>query len=294
MPIVVGVSADDSGADAVALGATLSRLLGHSLLLACVVPSTFDYPSVGNVDAEWTRYLSEKAHEALVKAQESLASHAGVSARDPVIVANSAVSRGLREVARETKASAIVVGPGVIHRKGRVSFGSTANSLVHGADCAIAVPPDGYRLRDPKRIGRLVVGFRDRDPGIHNVRWSLGVAHAAGIDVALLSVIVRVTHIDAPRLGGDPEREVLDALTVQQRKAQHHVCEELRATVPGIVVEGDSVEQALEQFDWQPNDLFVLGSSRYGAMSRVVLGDLGKKLVRACEVPVMILPRSTS
>lgn len=292
MPIVVGVSADDAGADAVALGAAVSRLMGEGVVLAHVQPPTIDYPSIGKVDAEWTDYLRTQAHTTLAKAREALAPHDGVTVVDSVTVANSAVSRGLLEVAREAKASVIVVGPGLIRREARVSLGSTAHSLVHGSDYAIAVAPEGYRLRASGRIGRLVVGFRDRDPGVQDLRWSLGVANAAGIDVEMLSVIIRVTHIDAPRLGGDPERAVLQVLKEQQQHAQERAREELGVPVSGAVVEGGSAEQALEQFDWRADDLFVLGSSRYGAVSRVVLGDLGKKLVRASAVPVLIRPRN--
>ena len=292
MPIVVGVSADDAGSDALALGAVMSRLMGEGVVLAHVQPPTIEYPSIGKVDAEWADYLRQQAQATLTQARETLASRDDVTVVDSVTVANSAVSRGLNEVAREVDAVSIVVGPGLIRREARVSLGSTAHSLVHGADCAIAVAPDGYRLRALEHIGRLVVGFRDRDPGVRDLRWSLGVANAAGIAVEMVSVIIRVTHIDAPRLGGDPERAVLQVLKEQQQHAQDRAREELAVPVPGVVVEGDSAEQALEQFEWREDDLFVLGSSRYGAISRVVLGDLGKKLVRASAVPVLILPRN--
>lgn len=292
MPILVGVSADESSADSVALGAVFSQLLGEDVVVAHVQPPTIDYPSVGNVDAEWTAYLNEQASSILAAARERLATGWGISGVKSEIVANASVSRGLLDIADRIDASAIVVGPGGVSEASGVALGSTAQSLIHGAGVCVGLAPRGYAANLVERIGRLVVGFRDADPGIQALRWCLEVADRAGVDVELLTAIIRVTRIANPRLGPDPERTILEVLREQEIRAQQSVIEQVGRWVRGTVVQGDTAEQALAGFEWRSDDLLVMGSSRYGAISRVILGDVGKKLLRASTVPVLVLPRT--
>ena len=291
MSIVVGVSADESSADAIALAAALAQLMRESVVVAHVQPPTIDYPSIGNVDAEWTAYLHEQTQAIISGAIELLSSRWGLEDVESMTVANTAVSRGLLEVADRVGASAIVVGPGAIRGTSRVWLGSTAQSLIHGSHVAVALAPEGYRDRAPGRVSRLVVGFRDGDPGVRALRWAAHTARFAGIGVELLTAILRVTRIVNVRLGRDPERMVLQALREQETKAQRVAAEDLETPVKGVVVEGDSAEEALDNFDWRGGDIFVLGSSRYGTVSGVLLGDVGKKLLRASTVPALVLPR---
>ena len=292
MSIIVGVSADPSSDDAVALGAVFSQLLGEGLVLAHVQPPTIEFPSIGNVDAEWTTYLNEQASSILAAARERLAAGWGINAVKSEIVANASVSRGLLDIAERIDASAIVVGPGGASEASRVALGSTAQSLIHGAGVCVGLAPRSYAANFVERIGRLVVGFRDTDPGVSALRWSLGIADGAGVDVELLTAIIRVTRIANPRLGPDPERIILEVLREQEIRAQQSAIDQVGRFVSGTVVEGDSAEQALASFTWRSDDLLVLGSSRYGAISRVILGDVGKKLLRASTVPVLVLPRT--
>lgn len=291
MSIVVGVSAEESSADAIALAAALAHLMRESVVVAHVQPPTIDYPSIGNVDAEWTAYLHEQAQAIHSRAIELLSSRWGVEDVESVTVPNTAVSRGLLDVADRVGASVIVVGPGAIRGESRVWLGSTAQSLIHGSHVAVALAPEGYRDRAPGRLSRLVVGFRDGDPGVRALHWAAHTARSADIDVELLTAIIRVTRIVNVRLGRDPERLVLQALREQETQAQHMATQGLGTPVHGVVVEGDSADEALDGFDWRGGDLFVLGSSRFGIVSGVLLGDVGKKLLRASPVPALVLPR---
>ena len=48
---------------------------------------------------------------------------------------------------------------------------------------------------------------------------------------------------------------------------------------------GDDASSAIQRFDWNGDELFVLASSRGGVLRRVFLGDMTYKLVRATPVP---------
>lgn len=288
--IVVGVSPEDSGADAVALGVALAHLLSAEICLANVHPPTMDYPSVGRVDAEWAAFLHEGSVEVLEGASREMQRRWGTGHADRIIVANSSVSRGLREAARRVGASFIVTGSGRIGRRGHVVLGSTAHPLVHSAEVGIALAPQGFAESGAGRISRLVVGLRS-DQNQPALQWSADVSERADIQVELLTVLVRVTRIQGTRLGRDPEYLIMQALQEQEEAAQAQAIASLGRSVAGVVAQGDTTEEAMNQFPWRSGDLFVLGSSRHGLLSRVLLGDTGVRLVRAAKVPVLVLPR---
>lgn len=291
MSIIVGVSPDESGADAVALGAVIGRLLGEDLVLVHVHPPTIDYPSIGNVDAEWATFLAERSASILEAADQRLTTEWGITAADRMTVANSSVGRGLIEAAERAGGSLVVLGPGPNGRASHVCLGFTAHSIVHSGQVGVALAPEGFQKRTPEEIRRLVVAFRADAKNESLLAWSQAVAQKAHLEMALLSLVLRVTRIDGARLGRDPERAVLETLVEIQHKAQQEVQARLGGTITGTVLQGDTADQAMDDFGWRSGDLLVLGSSRFGALSRVFLGDSGLKVVRAATVPVLVLPR---
>lgn len=291
MTIVVGVGTDDTRADAVALGAVTARLLGESLTLVHVHPPTIDYPSVGHVDAEWAAFLREQSDEALAAAADQLTQLGGSGSVDRRVVSARSISRGLMEVAEELGARAIVIGPGLRTHDGHVAMGSIAQSLLHGGTCAIAMAPEGYRDRAPRAIGRIVLGFQDTEESRNAVEVAHRFAQESETPIELLTVVSRATRIFSPRLGRDPESAVMQTLVQREGEAQEKV--QAQYGIPGVVVQGDTVEQAMCAFDWHADDLFVLASSTAGPLQRVLLGDSSHKLVRASSSPVMVLPRHT-
>lgn len=292
MKIVIGIGPEGSQADVLALGALLAKLLSAGVVLAHIHPPTIDYPSRGNVDAEWAAFLREQSDIALNTAQDQLAERWGVSTDRTIEHPHVSVSRGLTEVAEQVGATFIVLGPESEGHKGHISLGSTTHSLVHGALVGIALSPAGFAEIAPDHIARLVVGFREGSLGQQGVQWSCDVAQRAGIDVELLTVITRVTHISDGRVGGDPERMVLQVLREQEQNAQREVIKKLSQPIGSAIVEGDTPAAALSNFEWHGGDALVIGSSRFGVLSRVFIGDFSMKLVRAATVPVLVLPRA--
>jgi nucleotide-binding universal stress UspA family protein len=285
----VGVSPDDSGTDAVALGALMARLLGQRITLVHVHPPTIDYPSIGHVDAEWRAFLTERGNGLLDNATEQLARQWDCTEVDRRMVAVRSVSQGLREMAEELDASAVVIGSKPRHHEGRIVFGSVAHALLHGASQSVAMAPEGFRDAAPGALDRLVVGFSAAEESKETLRLASQVAADASIAIELLTVVLRATRIVNPRLGRDPEQAILSALVEQETAAQQEVLRD--KGIAGRVVQGDTAEDAMRAFDWHPGDAFVLGSSTRSIWNRVLLGETSHKLIRVSTVPVVILAR---
>jgi len=291
MRIVVGVCPDDSGSDAVALGAVLTRLFGGSLVLAHVHPPTIDYPSMGHVDAEWATFLQQRADATLDRAEAQLAVDWNIVDVERMITESSTVTRGLRSIAEDLGADVVVLGPDTGGRDGRLALGSIAHGLLHGGATAVALAPEGYRETAPEHIERLVVGFADTSEARSIVEAARDLAAAAHVAVHLLTVVIRTTRIVGARVGRDPERAVMTSLVERERQAQQEVIRESGGYLSGDVIQGDTADQAMARFDWRSGDLFVVGSSRLAALRRVFLGDTTHKILGACTVPAMVMPR---
>lgn len=291
MKIVVGVSPEDSGSDAVALGAVLARLLDATIVLTYVHPPTIDFPSMGHVDAEWATFLQERGDATLDRAESQLAVDGGIVDVERVTVSHPSVSRGLRQTADDLEAQVTVIGPGSVARDGHLSLGSIAHSLLHGGSTAVALAPEGYRETAPEEITRLVVGFQDTPEACEVVRVAAEIARPRSLPVQLLTVVLRTTRISGSRLGRDPERAVMETLMVHEAGAQERCNVALGETFDGEVVQGDTADQAMARFDWKDGDVFIVASSRLGPLRRVFLGDTTHKLLRALTVPVVVMPR---
>jgi nucleotide-binding universal stress UspA family protein len=291
MRILVGVSPDDAGSDAVALGAVLARLLDASLVLAYVHPPISEVPGMDHVDAEWAAYLQDRADATLQRATAQLATDWRIVDVGTTTVASPSVSRGLRRAARATEASVTVLGPCRGALTGRIGIGSIASSLLHGGETAVSLAPEGFRQDAPEQVGRLVIGFRDTQESRAVVATAQAIAARREIPVQLLTAVLRTTWIAGSTLRGDPERAVLDSLEQRERAAQSQVIAATDPAIVGDVIQADSAEEACGAFSWRPDDLFVTASSRYGPLRRVLLGDTAHKLLRACPVPAIVMPR---
>jgi nucleotide-binding universal stress UspA family protein len=60
-----------------------------------------------------------------------------------------------------------------------------------------------------------------------------------------------------------------------------------------VIGHGRDWAEALDDIDWRPGDLLVVGSSVSGPLARVFLGSRASKIIRHAPVPVIALPRGT-
>jgi nucleotide-binding universal stress UspA family protein len=281
-PIVVGVDGTDCGLDAVALAARLARATADPLLLVCVYP---EEPRPGaRVDAEIRRH----ADAALDAARAELDG----AAAELRATASTSPARGLAELAERDGAAAVVVGSSSRGAIGRVLSGGTAERLLHGSGCPVAVAPRGYR-RHAGPLGALAAAFIDTPEGHEAVRVAAGLAASSGLPLTLHSVIAVSTNWFVP----PAVRREEEALVPEEvRQGYRKALDEALARVPGGVRAsgelhyGDVVDE-LSMLGERGADLLVCGSRRYGPVRRVLLGSVSSALVRQASLPVLVAPR---
>ena len=283
-PIVAGADGTDSGLDAVALGARLAGAVGVPLTVVCVSP--------------------EQAELAGAVAADDVGRHAAAileSAREVVgdlpaelrTVAASSPARGLAELAEEEGAEAVVVGSTRRGAIGRVMTGSTAERLLHGTGCPVAVAPRGYRRHHPEPLRAIGVAFSDTPDGHEAVRAAAELAGRAGLPLTVYSVVG--LHVNWLR----PESVLPDASVVPEevREAARDALDQVVAGLPadvranGELLFGEVVDE-LSMAAERGVDLLVCGSRGYGPVRRVLLGTVSSALVRQASVPTLVVPRA--
>ena len=283
-PIVAGADGTDSGLDAVALGARLAGAVGVPLTVVCVSP--------------------EQAELAGAEAADDVGRHAAAileSAREVVgdlpaelrTVAATSPARGLAELAEEEGAEAVVVGSTRRGAIGRVMTGSTAERLLHGTGCPVAVAPRGYRRHHPEPLRAIGVAFSDTPDGHEAVRAAAELAGRAGLPLTVYSVVG--LHVNWLR----PESVLPDASVVPEevREAARDALDQVVAGLPadvranGELLFGEVVDE-LSMAAERGVDLLVCGSRGYGPVRRVLLGTVSSALVRQASVPTLVVPRA--
>jgi nucleotide-binding universal stress UspA family protein len=280
-PIVVGVDGTGSGLDAVALAARLAQATGDPLIVACVYPE--GRPSSG--DAAAVRGPANKALEAA----EALAEETAAEYRT---VPSSSPARGLAELAEEEDAAMVVVGSHRSGAFGRVASGSTAERLLHGSGCPVAVAPRGYRQRVTDKLRRVGVAFVDTPDGHEAVRYAADLAARSGLPLTLFSVVGVHINWFVPE-AVRPEEETVP---IEVRKDYQEALDRALAGLPeGVqasaeLLYGEVVDE-LSMVGERGVDLLVCGSRGYGPVRRVLLGTVSAALVRQASVPVLVVPR---
>jgi nucleotide-binding universal stress UspA family protein len=201
-------------------------------------------------------------------------------------------ARVLHECAEERGAGLLVVGSTHHGVTGTIALGKTADRLLHGATCPVAVAPLGFaeRMRGIDRIG---VAFIDSDEGNEALRAAAALASACGAELHAATVVDPIawsaTSLVQPY-------DVASRLELMRERAattlQHALDRVLPAVHSRADVLVDSPVEALEQFSHDV-DLLVCGSRGYGPLGSVLLGGVSRRLVHRAACPVIVVPRGT-
>ena len=140
--ILIGVDDAPGSEDALAFARPLAAASGAPVVLACAVP--YDDTPSRFLDPELRATLQEQAQETLRRAAARLE---GVDPAKVKTVAVASISppRALDRLAESERAELIVLGSTRTGRLRRVFPGSTAERLLHGAPCPVAVVPRGLK-----------------------------------------------------------------------------------------------------------------------------------------------------
>ena len=291
-PVIVGVDGGDSGVDALALGRWAAGMLAEPLVVAVVHPAPAPVGS-GRVDAEWVADRHRAAQRVLDGARAALD---GMAAPDDITVpveyrsvASSSAAHGLHDLAEAEHASVIVVGSGKAAPKQRLFAGSTADRLLAGSVCPVAVAPAGMPVA-PGTVGRLGVAYVDTPDGRAALAGAARMARRVGTSLRLYTVVIEGDATMPFLVGQDAEHAFLETA----RETYELSLQRAAATVPDVEVDwrvlaGDVVE-TLSELD--EVDALYCGSRGYGPARRVLLGGVSARLMRRARRPVVVVPRS--
>jgi nucleotide-binding universal stress UspA family protein len=284
--IVVGYDGSQEGRDALALAGSLASPDRARVVAAAVYP--FD-PSAPRPDlGGWGDYLREDAEASVADADLDLLP-AGTQLERRVVPMASA-AHGLHELAEQVEADLLVVGSTKHGTLGRILLGSTGESLLRSAPCAVAVAPRGFGGRDDRELRVIGVGYDGSPEAEHALATAEAVARRASAALRVITVVAR------PASGSGFGYAYADSVESAEARAQAQLDAALgriggdtrplgikRRGEPATVL-SDEAEKGL--------DLLVVGSRGYGPLLRAVLGSVSSKLMRFASCPVLVVPRA--
>lgn len=280
--IVVGYTATDAGADAVALGSRLALASGSALDLVVVLPGE-ERSVITPPDAGYDRYVQERAEAWLADAAATV---------PPTIAASTHVrfaesfAAGLIETAHDVGATHIVVGAANGGLRGRHRLGTVASELLHSSDVPVVLAPEGARRIDPQSgISRITAAIGLRPGADVLLEESIALAEATGAELRLVSLVA----VDLPAGIASNESAAMhaDEVFVHARAALPK-----KVDAEAVVGLGDSIEDAVSHLSWEPGEVAVVGSSRLARPRRLFLGSTAAKMLHELPVPMIVVPRT--
>ena len=285
-PVIVGVDGGPSAADALAFGRWAATTLGAPLVVAVVHPAPSALGS-GRVDAEWIADRHRAAEAVLEQARAALGADAGDAGYR--VVASTSAAHGLHDLAEELAAQTIVVGSGRAGPKHRLFAGSTADRLLAGSVCPVAVAPTAMETR-PGAVGRIGVAYVDTPDGRAALDLAARVAARTGSPLRLYTVVAEADATLPFLVGQDAEHAFLDTARETYEQSLSRAAESAGGVAADWEIRtGDVVESLADLTDV---DVLFCGSRGYGPARRVLLGGVSARLVRRARRPVVVVPRS--
>jgi nucleotide-binding universal stress UspA family protein len=204
-------------------------------------------------------------------------------------------ARGLHAAIERTGATLAVIGSTNRGAVGRVATGSTAERVIDGAACAVAVVPSAYVGHGVHTVG---AAFVRSDEGRAALRAAAGIARAAGAKLRVITVLadepgaVEGAHAATTGVRLNEQRE--EHAAAHRREAELALAEsEPRLTsdfeLAEEVIYGSPAELLIDIS--RHLDLLVTGSRAYGPQRALLLGGVSRRVIAAAHCPVLVLPR---
>lgn len=209
----------------------------------------------------------------------------------PLNLTAHSVAHGLQDAAQREPAALIVVASSPGGEPDRTFPGATAQRLLHGAPCPVAIAPDGYAARHPADIRVIGVAIDADRESWEALRHAIELARGLDARVRLMTAVDPAAEAEAVAVS-ELVADVRDATIARGEE----LLRDARAEMPGDVVvethlcEGPQGEAIVAACD-DDVDLLVCGSRSYGPKQVVLLGTTTTYLVAHSRCPVLVLPR---
>jgi nucleotide-binding universal stress UspA family protein len=299
-PVLAGYDPRTLDHAPVHFGVAMARFTGARLIVASIHAGTRPLVLGGGQTVQFAMAPAEE--ELLPDCTEELERIADELEPEGVTVEcrtllGASVARALHEAAEAEDAGLLVVGSTRRGPVGRVLPGSTAERLLHGAPCPVAVVPRRWtRDGEPETVG---VAFVDTEEGRNALRGAHALARRAGARLRVLTV-VEVTLA----MYGETEAQTVArrAKYFEDVLGEHRVRAEEAARLAVAALGGDiEVEVEVDGFIGDPAetlvrlsehlDMLVCGSRGYGPLRAVLVGGVSRRVVAEARCPVIVVPR---
>ena len=280
--IVIGYDPEHEEMDAVRLGGRLCAAIGGEPIVLAALP----WPDYLVHPADLQKQLDAEMKARFDVVREELAAY-GVETRT---VAERSAARALEQCAESEGAKLIVVGSTHRGPVGRTLYGSTGESLLHGAPCAVAVAP--RRLGGGGEPGGIGVAFDGTPESWSALETAIGLAVRTRTELTVLSVADFLSYGYSTAWSVFTAGELEDAERREKRRLIDTALDRIpEGTIAsGRLLVGNAglcLAEVSSEFD-----LIVTGSRGYGPLRRTVLGSTTRNLISASACPVLILPRA--
>ena len=160
-------------------------------------------------------------------------------------------------------------------------------------ECALAVAPRGIHEHGEPRLARIGVGYDGEPESRAALELAGSIAVAAGAELRVRGVV----DDRFPLRGYSPTDAALvgswsEAVQDLEQALSERAIEDARATGANVhteVLRGRPADLLLELCP--EVDLLVIGSRRWGAVARLMLGSTGEALLHDGSCPVLVVPR---
>jgi nucleotide-binding universal stress UspA family protein len=208
---------------------------------------------------------------------------------------STSAARALHELADDEDAGMLVIGSSRRAAPERLLLGSTAERVIHGAPCPVALVPRSWVHEH--NFHTIGVAYVDSQEGREALRGAYALARRAGARLRVVTVVKETLsmplHAEAPaegRFGKSTE----DVEGEYQLQAERHAKTEVATLGGDVPVEievfvGDPARMLVELSEGF--DLLVCGSRGYGPVRAVLLGSVSRHVAAEAHCPVIVLPR---
>ena len=196
----------------------------------------------------------------------------------------------LHTLAEELGADLIVVGSTGRGRLGRAVPGTTADRLLHGGPCAVAVAPHGYHESAPDGLERVGAAYCAAPEATAALELAYSIARTSAARLEVIGAFEGAA--DVPERFG---RLGIGEYVVNAREsAEGDLFDALSAlngavTIDARLVDGHPAEVLIAQARYL--DLLVMGSRAHGPVNRALLGSVSHAVLLRSPCPVLVVPR---